>query len=124
MGLRMKNFSIMGVHWKIQFSGGGFTKKMIYKGDFLKRGLGQFAYLRGGLGRGFWGGVDTLMHIISDMEKNCSKFFSDASNSSDIEKEFIKQTNTLKPFNMNLARLFLKNILYRKKRITVKKKLI
>ena len=64
------------------------------------------------------------MHIMSDMEKNCSKFFSDASNSSDIEKEFIKQTNTLKPFNMNLAKLFLKNILYRKKRITVKKKLI
>ena len=34
------------------------------------------------------------------MEKNCSKFFSDASNSSDIEEEIIKQINMLKPFDM------------------------
>ena len=34
------------------------------------------------------------------MEKNCSKFFSDASNSSDIEEEIIKQINTLKLFDM------------------------
>ena len=34
------------------------------------------------------------------MEKNCSKSFSDASNSSDIEEEFVKQINTLKPFGM------------------------
>ena len=32
--------------------------------------------------------------------KNCSKSFSDARNSSDIEKEIIKQINTLKPFDM------------------------
>ena len=38
--------------------------------------------------------------ISSDMEKNCSKSFSDASNSSDIEQEIIKQINTLKPFDM------------------------
>ena len=31
---------------------------------------------------------------------NCSKSFSDASNSSDIEEEIIKQINTLKPFGM------------------------
>ena len=35
------------------------------------------------------------------MEKNCSKSFSDASNSSDIiEEEIIKQLNTPKPFDM------------------------
>ena len=34
------------------------------------------------------------------MKSNCSKSFSDASNSSDIEEEVIKQINTLKPFNM------------------------
>ena len=42
-------FDIMGVHWKIQFSGGGGGhKKAIYSGDCLKRrGLGQSADLRG-----------------------------------------------------------------------------
>ena len=34
------------------------------------------------------------------MEKNCSKSFSDASNSSDIEEEIIKEITTLKPFDM------------------------
>ena len=34
------------------------------------------------------------------MEKNCSKSFSEISNSSDIEEEIIKQINTLKPFDM------------------------
>ena len=33
-------------------------------------------------------------------KKNCSKSFSDASNSSDIKEEIIKQINTLKPFDM------------------------
>ena len=39
----------------------------------------------------------------ADMEwygKNFSKFLSDASNSSDIEEEIIKQFNTLKPLDM------------------------
>ena len=37
MALRMKNFNILGVHWKIRFLGGeGFTK--IGGGDCLKRG--------------------------------------------------------------------------------------
>ena len=36
-----------------------------------------------------------------DMEKNCSKSFSDSSNSLDIiEEEIIKQLNTPKPFDM------------------------
>ena len=34
------------------------------------------------------------------MEKNCSKSFSDASNSSDIEKEIIEQINTLEPLDI------------------------
>ena len=38
--------------------------------------------------------------ITSYIEKSCSKSFSDASNSSDVEEEIIKQINTLKPFNM------------------------
>ena len=35
-----------------------------------------------------------------DMEKNCSKSFSDAINSSGIEEEIIKQINRLKPLDM------------------------
>ena len=38
--------------------------------------------------------------ISSDMEENCSKSFSDPSNSSDMEQEIINQINTLKPFDM------------------------
>ena len=38
------------------------------------------------------------------MEKNCSKFYSDASSSSDIDEEIIKHqtNNTLKPFDIEL----------------------
>ena len=39
-------------------------------------------------------------------EKNCSKSFSDASNSSDIEEDIIKQINTPKPFNMEPRKTF------------------
>ena len=51
MGLRMKNFNIMRVHWKIQFLEGDVTKNQYVGGNCLKRGagggrLGQFAYLR------------------------------------------------------------------------------
>ena len=62
--------------------------------------------------------------ISSDMEKNCSKYFSDTSNTSDIEEGIIKQINTLKSFYIECLRLSLRNLLYRKKKITVKKKLI
>ena len=34
------------------------------------------------------------------MEKNCSKSFSTARNSSDIKEEIIKQINTMKPFEI------------------------
>ena len=36
----------------------------------------------------------------SDLEKNCSKSFLNASNSSDIKEEIIKQLKKSKPFNM------------------------
>ena len=50
MGLTMKNFNIYGVHWKIQFLGGGGLMKNQYRGGgFPKKGdLGQFANLIGG----------------------------------------------------------------------------
>ena len=69
--LRLKNFNILGVHWKnfkIFFFGGGVTKNQYRGGDCLKkgRGFGQFADLRGSLARKrgcvFEGGVDTPMH--------------------------------------------------------------
>ena len=34
----MKNFNIMGVHWKIQFLEEGVTKKPIYREEFPKKG--------------------------------------------------------------------------------------
>ena len=60
------------------------------------------------------------------MEKNCSKSFSDASNSSDIiEEKIIKQLSTPKPFDMEPHKAIpKKHFLYRKKKITVKKKII
>ena len=50
------------------------------------------------------------------IRKNCSEFFSVASNSSDIGEEIIKQINTLKLFHMEPRNL--RKILYRKKKIT------
>ena len=49
MGLTMKNFNVLGVHWKTQFLGGGVHwKTNIEGGDCLKvGGLGQFADLWG-----------------------------------------------------------------------------
>ena len=38
MVLRMKNFSILGFHWKIRLLGGGSQKTNIEEGDCLKRG--------------------------------------------------------------------------------------
>ena len=53
---------------------------------------------------------------------NCSKSFSDASNSSDIKERIIKQINNLSIWI--LLMLFLSNSLHQRKNITVKKKLI
>ena len=67
MGLKIKNFNIMKVHWKIRFLGGGFTKNQYIAGIAWKKGLGQFAKLK----RGAWqkrGGwlipQCTLFHIL------------------------------------------------------------
>ena len=70
----MKNFNILGVHWKIWLLGGGFTKNQypIERWDSLKRGGGgQFTNLKGGgLGKKEGGGVfeggvvDTTMHTM------------------------------------------------------------
>ena len=61
----------MGAHWKIQFLGDVFHEKPIYRGELSKkRGLGQFAALRGGRagkkegGRCFWEGFDAPMHTM------------------------------------------------------------
>ena len=55
MGLRMKNFNILGVRWKVRLLEGrrGFTKNQNRGGKFRKRGgtLGQFTNLTGGLAR-------------------------------------------------------------------------
>ena len=56
MVLRMKNFNILGLHRKIQLlEGGGFMKNQYRGGGGLLPksggGLGQFANLRGGLGK-------------------------------------------------------------------------
>ena len=40
MGLRMKNFNILGIHWKTQLlgGGGGVHKKLIQRGDCIEKG--------------------------------------------------------------------------------------
>ena len=43
----MKNFNIFGVHGEIRVLRGRVHEKPIYRGDYLKRGLGQFADLAG-----------------------------------------------------------------------------
>ena len=47
MVLRMKNFIILGVHWKSWLLVGGSQKTNIEGGLPEKGGLGQFANLRG-----------------------------------------------------------------------------
>ena len=62
MVLRMKNFNILGVHWKIWLLGGGGLEKPICRGALHKKGgLGQFADLKGGLGKKETGVSDTPM---------------------------------------------------------------
>ena len=67
MGLRMKNFHILGIHWKIQLLGGWSSWKTGIEGGLPKKGAWTVYRFKGGLARGggcFWGGVDTLMLII------------------------------------------------------------
>ena len=76
MELNMKNFNIVRVHGKIWFlgGGGGVLEKPICRGrSCLKRWLGQYADLRGGLakiGVVFLRGIDTPLHTML----SCSTF--------------------------------------------------
>ena len=68
MGLRTKNYNIMGVHWKIWFLV-GFMKNQYIAGNLLERGAWTVCRFKGGLekrgGWCFWGrGVDTPMHTM------------------------------------------------------------
>ena len=48
MGVRMKNFNTIGVHWEIKFLRAISQKTVIYRGELSKEGgLGQCADLRG-----------------------------------------------------------------------------
>ena len=51
MGLRMKNFNILGIHWKILLLGGG------WRGLDKKEGSGVFER-----------GIDTLMHTMAQVK--------------------------------------------------------
>ena len=66
MVLRMKNFNIFGVHWKIRLLARGGPEKPIYKGDCLKRvGSWRVCWFKMGLGKKEeGGGVDTSMHTM------------------------------------------------------------
>ena len=48
MVLRMKNFNILGVHWKIRLLRGGPWKTNIEEGDCLKRGAWRICWFKGG----------------------------------------------------------------------------
>ena len=61
MDLRMKNFNIMEVHWKIQLLE-GVHKKQIYRGELPKMGHWTVCEFNWGLGKK--GGVDTPMHTM------------------------------------------------------------
>ena len=51
MVLRIKNFSTLGVHWKIRFFGCVSRKINIEEGDCLKRGPWSVCRFKGGLGK-------------------------------------------------------------------------
>ena len=57
MVLRMENFNILGVHWKIGLLGGRSQKNNIAGRDCLKRGAWTVCRFKGGLGKNEGGGV-------------------------------------------------------------------
>ena len=107
----MKKYKILGVHWK--------TKTNIEGRDCLKgrgegggRGLGQFADLRGGLGRkegggAFEGGDWYPMHTMPPFEFNSRSFNysmpKEGSSGVTDEKNSMQSTD----MNINLIRSFL-----------------
>ena len=56
MVLSMKNFSILGVHWKIWLLG-EVHEKLIYRGDCIEMGPWTVCWFNGGLGKKEGGGV-------------------------------------------------------------------
>ena len=71
MRLKMKDFDVLGVHWKIGLLGGWSSQKSNIEGGIAwKGGPGQFADLGGGAwqergGWCFWGGgAHTPMHTM------------------------------------------------------------
>ena len=121
MVLRMKNFNILGVHWKIRLLGGkGLTKNQYTGGYCLKRGHGQFVGLRRAWqekgGWWFWGGVDTPMHTMMSLgNKQILTFKISVTNFcrfryfADFDIKIVPSgQNTVKPLNSGYLR-FLKN---------------
>ena len=49
MGLRMKSFSIIGIHWKIQYLE-GVHKKLVYREELPKKGIWTVGRCKRGLG--------------------------------------------------------------------------
>ena len=54
--LRMENFNILGVDWKIWLLSGGSRKTIIERGDYLKREAWTFCCFKVGLGKKEGGG--------------------------------------------------------------------
>ena len=71
MVLRMKNFVIFGVHWRIQLLGWGMFPKNQYRGGLPKKGVGASRQCakQGGVFEG-GGGGDTPMHTMDSMALN------------------------------------------------------
>ena len=70
MGLTIKIFNILGIHWKIGLlGGGGVHEKLIQREDCLKRGAWRVFRFKGEAWQERGGvvilrGVDTPMHTI------------------------------------------------------------
>ena len=60
--LRMKNFNILGIHWKINVEGGYCLKRGDWTVCWFKRGLGNKE--GDGVSGGEGGGVETPMYTI------------------------------------------------------------
>ena len=57
MGLGIKNFNIMGFHWKLAKLARGLAKKTIYRRDCLERGAWTVHKFKRGFGKKKEGGV-------------------------------------------------------------------
>ena len=78
MVLRIKNFNILGVHWKIRLLGGRCSRNTNAERELPKKGgLDSLLNSRGGLGKKeggvFLRGVDTPMHTIPGILNTVNK---------------------------------------------------